>query len=327
MNARRPLSWENFRSTVFITGQQRVHRVADSPYIEVFGDGISNRVGIWLEILPGTLIPSEASKLAFISTRTFNQSGRSLLEIATAAPSLHRHFYHFAVAVSERIVVDKCSAAEAVSAELQCFGELFEEKSLLGVERQLGLLGELLVLERFVQKRGAGALDGWLGPVGEPHDFRFNSSEFEVKTTISPHRIHTINGPEQLVPSTGCSLLIVSVMLGPAGASQGFSLAEKVDQLSKEFADSATRKETFSEALSRCGFRDEDKAHYGRRFAMRRPLALVPVDGNFPAISRSTIQNVLGELASRIESLQYEVSIEGLEVEDGTPGFDLSLSA
>jgi hypothetical protein len=326
MSAPRSLSWDNFKSTVFVPGQQRVHRVADSPYIEVFGDGISNRVGVWLEIMPGTIVPPDVLKLASIRTRIFNQSGRSLLEIATSNLSLYRHFYHFALAVSERILVDKCSSVEAVSTELQCFGELFEEKSLLGVERQLGLLGELLVLERFLLKRGGSALDGWLGPMGEPHDFRFDSREYEAKTTISPRRVHTINGPEQLVPSTGCSLLIVSVMLGPAGAGHGFSLAEKVDQLSGEFAHTAPRKERFLAALSACGFRDEDRTHYERRFAMRRPLAIVPVDGSFPAITRFTIQNVLGELAPRIESLRYEVSIEGLELEDGTPEFDSAFS-
>jgi hypothetical protein len=327
MNARRPLSWENFRSTVFIPGQQRVHRVADSPYIEVFGDGISNRVGIWLEIASRTTIPPDILKLAFIKARTFNQSGRSLLEIATTSPALFRHFYHFAVAVSERILVDKCSSADAVSTELQCFGQLFEETSLLGLERQLGLLGELLVLERFLLKRGESALDGWLGPMGEPHDFRFNSFEYEVKTTISPHRVHTINGPEQLVPSAGCSLFIVSVMLGPAGAEHGFSLTEKVDQLYKGFAHNGQLGERFSAALSSCGFRILDKAHYQRKFALRRPWAIVPVDGNFPAITRSTIQNALGELAPRIESLRYDVSIEGMEVEDGKLDFDSAFLA
>ena len=322
MNAPPPLSWDNFRSSVFVAGQQRVHRVADSPYIEVFGDGISNRVGIWLEIGLGTAIPPDILKLAFIKTRTFNKSGRPLIEIATSSPALFRHFYHFAVAVSERILVDRCSSVDAVSTELQCFGELFEETALLGIERQLGLLGELLVLEKFLLKRGGSALDAWLGPMGEPHDFRFNSREYEVKTTISAHRIHTINGLEQLVPSAGCSLFIVSVMLGPPGAGHGFSLTEKVNQLYTGFAHKGQLGERFSAALASCGFRNEDKAHYERRFSMRHPIAIVSVDGNFPAITGSTIQDALGELAPRVESLRYDVSIEGMELEDGTPEFD-----
>lgn len=315
------LSWENFRATVFNRGQQRVHRVTNSPYIEVFGDGVLNRIGIWLDTAPRTEIPSEVSKLTFITTRTLKQKGRILLEVATDTVSLQRQFYHFAIAVAERVIVEKRPPIEAVGLELQCFSDLLEEKSLLGPERQIGLLGELIFLERLVGKGGAGALDAWLGPMGEPHDFRLPRREFEVKTTVSPHRIHTINGAEQLVPSKACSLYLVSILLGPPGAGDGFSLSEKIKQLSRTFAPVAPRLKQFTTALEACGFRNADSRHYTRRFALRRPIGLIRVDKNFPSITRRTIQSALGPLASRIESLQYDVSVEGLESEDGTAGF------
>lgn len=322
MSSPHHLSWENFRSTVFLRGQQRVHRVTDSPHIEVFGDGIQNRIGIWLEVSSDTVIPSEMSKLACITTRTLKQKGRVLLEVTTSTTSLHRQFYHFAVAVAERVIVEQCAPIEAIGLELQCFTDLLEEKPLLGLERQLGLLGELIFLERLVGKGGLDILDSWLGPMGEPHDFRLQASEFEVKTTVSPHRIHTIHGTEQLVPSNGCSLYLVSVLLGPSGASDGFSLADKVAQLSEQFAPVPARLNQFTTAVKAGGFRDADRTYYTRQFAMRRPMGVVRVDNTFPAITRPTIQSVLGPLAPRIESLQYDVSVEGLEHEDGTLEFD-----
>lgn len=315
------LSWENFRSTVLIPGQQRVHRVTNSPYIEVFGDGVLNRVGIWLQTARATAIPPELLKLTFISARIFKQKGRILLEIATSVTSLQRQFYHFAVAVAERVIVEKRLPADAASLEIQCFTDLLEEKSLLGPERQIGLLGELLFLERVLGSEGVGALDAWLGPKGEPHDFRLQKREFEVKTTVSPHRIHTIHGTEQLVPSKGCSLYLVSVLLGPGGAGDGFSLSEKIEQLAGKFAQVPARLTQFAAALESCGFRNADRGHYLRRFAMRRPMGLVRVDKKFPALTRPSIQGALGQLASRIESLQYDVSVEGLECEDGTARF------
>jgi hypothetical protein len=299
--------------------------VTNSPYIEVFGDGVMNRIGIWLEVTSGTSIPPELSKLAFITTRTFNQKGRFLLEVATAMASLQRQFYHFAVGVAERVIVEKRPAIEAVGLELQCFTDLLEEMSLLGIERQLGLLGELIFLERLLAKEGVGALDAWLGPIGEPHDFRLKAYEFEVKTTVFPQRIHTIHGMEQLVASKGCSLYLVSLLLGPPGASDGFSLAEKVAQLSSQFAPISARLTQFATALEAYGFRTADSGHYTRQFAMRRPIGLVRVDNTFPAITRPTIQSALGPLAPRIESLQYDVSVEGLEHEDGTVEFEAAL--
>lgn len=315
------LSWENFKSTVLIRGQQRVHRVTNSPYIEVFGDGVLNRVGIWLETAPGTAVPPELSKMTFITTQVFKQKGRTLLEIATTTAPLQRQFYHFAVAVAERVIVEKRQPVDAVGLEFQCFADLLEEKSLLGPERQLGLLGELLFLERLVGSGGVVALDAWLGPMGEPHDFRLQKREFEVKTTVSPHRIHTIHGMEQLVPSKACALYLVSVLLGPAGAGDGFSLSEKIELLRGRFGPVPARLNQFTAALESCGFRQADGEHYLRRFAMRRPMGLVRVDKKFPALTRPSIQGALGQLASRIESLQYDVSVEGLECEDGTAGF------
>jgi hypothetical protein len=321
MNAPRHLSWENFRSSVLVKGQQRVHRVAASPKVEIFGDGSGNRIGLWLEAPPDTVVPTELSRLAFIITRSVNHEGRHFLEVSTTSTALQRQFYHFATAVSERVLVEKKPAVEAMMLELQCFTDLLESKSLLGTERQLGLIGELIFLERLMQKSSIVALDAWIGPLGEPHDFRVQASEFEVKTTISPHRTHTINGSEQLVPSSGCNLSIISVLIGPAGGNSGFTLSEKVESLSKSLTPIAGRLQQFTAALEACGLFRSELAHYTRRFVMRRPLALVHVDTNFPAITRPVIQNALGTLAARVESLQYDVNLEGLEHEDGTSEF------
>lgn len=319
------LSWQNFRSTVFLPGQQRVHRVLDAPCIEVFGDGVLNRIGVLIEVPSDTTIPPALSRLTFISTRIFAERGRCFIEVATASAPLQREFYHFAVAVAERVMVEERPAIDAIGVELQCFGDLLQEQSLLGIERQLGLLGELIFLERTVKKAGMVVLDAWLGPLGEPHDFRYAANEFEIKTTVAPRRIHTIHGAEQLVPSNGCSLYLVSVLLGPPGAGGGFSLGDKVTQLVDYFATVPNRLIQFNSALEATGFRSADNKLYTRQFAMRRLIAVVPVNDTFPAITRPTIQNALGGLASRIDSVQYDVDVEGLEHEDGSANFESAI--
>jgi hypothetical protein len=326
MKATRFLSWENFRSTVFLHGQQRVHRVSDSPFVEIFGDGEKNQIGIWIETAPGTTIAPELASLAFIRIQTLTRDGRFLLEVTTSAATLQRQFYHFAVAVAERVVGDNKSAIDAVALELRCFTDLLEEKTLLGIERQIGLIGELIFLERLIGKGGPGALDSWLGPSGEPHDFRLQAREFEVKTTVSTHRIHTIHGTEQLVPSQGCTLYLISVLLGPPGASAGFSLPDKAAQVAALIESDATRLQQLISSLESSGYRESESRQYTRKFAMRRPMGLVQVDKSFPAITRPVIQTALGGLAARIESLQYDVNIDGLEVEDGTTRFEAAVS-
>lgn len=322
----RHLSWENFRSSILVPGEERVHRASDSPLIEIFGDGMRNRVGVWLEVPDGSDIPQDILKLAFVharaTTRAVKKKPIPVLELAVNASTLCRQFYHFAVATTERVLVERRPSLEAVVLELQSFAELLQETPLLGIERQLGLLGELLAIERLVMTGGPNALDAWIAPLHEPHDFRLGRSEYEVKTTVCPQRVHTIHGAEQLEPTKGCKLFLLSVMLGPAGKGDGFSLATKVQDISAQFTPTPSRSRQFMEALRTCGFRDIDSAHYSRRFALRRPLAIVPVDAAFPAITRRVVQRALGTaLATRIEELQYDVNLEGLEIEEGTPRF------
>ena len=321
MNGLAQLSWDNFRTTVLVRAQKRTHRVSESPLIEIFGDGIGNRIGIALEVPVEASVTESVTRLASVQARLLNDGGRTFLEVATNEPLLQREFYYFAAAVAERVIVDQRPVLEALEMELKCFTGLFRERSLLGIERQIGLLGELVFLDRVVCSYGPEAIDSWLGPLGEPHDFRTGAHEFEVKTTVSPRRVHTINGTEQLVPSTGCLLYLVSILLGPGGLQGGFSLAGKVADLGAQFQSTPRRLEQFGSALQACGYREEDREHYTRLFSMRRPIAIVPVDNEFPAISRNSIQKLLGPRAVRVEALQYDVNVEGLEHEDGSPAF------
>lgn len=315
------MSWENVCSTIIVAGEQRRYKVSTSPRIDLFWDGAAKRMGLWLETAPNTAVPPELLKLSFISSGIVAIGSREVLEIAIVSKPLRRQFYHFVVAVSERMIAGSMSAVDAVASELQCFADLLAERPVLGIERQIGLLGELLFLEKLALTHGTRMLDSWGGPQGEPHDFRLDDREFEVKTTVAPKRVHIIHGSEQLVPSKGCSLFLLSILLGPPGSAAGLSLAGKVRDLRRLFATDKPRLSRFVDALEKVGLRKADLPHYQRQYSWRRALALVPVDKKFPALTRPVVQQSLGALALRIESLQYAVNVEGLEKEEGTPQF------
>jgi Putative PD-(D/E)XK family member, (DUF4420) len=325
VNELRHLSWENFKNTVLVSGEQRVHRVSDNPIIEIFGEGDRNLIGIWLETSWNTVLTEEILKLAFVNTRLFSRDGHMLLELLVSHSSLSRPFYHLATAISERVLFEKISAIAALSIEIQTFAELLQQKALLSIERQLGLLGELVLLERLVSKNGQSFSNAWIGPRREPHDFRIGLREFEVKTTLRAQRIHTINGVEQLTPSQKCQLFLVSILFGSGGKGGGFSLTDKVDAILKLLDSDAPHREKFLAGLEASGFRTSDRDHYSRRFELRRPMAIVPVDAKFPAITRRLIQASLGSLAARVESIQYEVNVEGIEHEEKTGVFNSAL--
>ena len=317
------MSWENFSKAIMVEDEQRTYRVSESPRIDFFWDGQRKCVGFLLETSADTVLAPELVKLAIIAMDVVKKENVHFLKITTTSTALRRQFYHFAVAVSERLLSEKRSALDAVTIELECFDDLLAERPVLSRERQIGLLGELLFLDRLIQCGGVQMLDGWVGPQNEPHDFRFDMREFEVKTTIAPRRIHIVNGTEQLIASKDCTLFIFSIVLGPPDglASSNFSLADKVRDVESRFVADSTRRRRFNEALEIVGIRTADLVHYGHKYSLRRPLAVIPVDDQFPALTRSTIQQAFGPLFQRIESIQYAVNVEGLEYEEGTSQF------
>ena len=321
MNEPTHLSWNNFLASVYVAGQQRTHRISSSPQIEIFGDGVRGKIGIWLEISAESQIPDQLRRLSFISIRPISKRGKELLEVSCLDPELNRQFYFFAVALADRIVHSGESPIEAFTEELESFASLASEKSLLSIEKQIGLIGELLILEQIIRNDGPAGIQAWVGPTGDPHDFRMRDLEFEVKTTSGTRRIHRISNLTQLMPSPHSSLFVVSVVLGPAGKDNGFSLATKVEDLRELLKPHAENLKVFERYLQSVGYKSKFHAHYSRAFSLRRPLAIIPVNSLFPVVTVSTLSRALGEMAHRIDHLEYDVNVEGLESEEGSSSY------
>lgn len=317
------MSWENFSEAIMVEEEQRTYKVSESPRIDFFWDGQQKIIGFLLETSAETVLAPDLLKLASIALDVTKRGDAHFLKITTASKSLRRQFYHFAVAVSERLL-SGTTALDAINAELESFGDLLAERSMLSIERQIGLLGELLFLDRLVESMGAEMLDCWVGSHSEPHDFRFAMREFEVKTTLTPRRVHIIHSTEQLVASKDCNLFILSVVLGPPGGlgSSSFSLASKVLDVERRLRFDAARRKRFLDAIETVGLERSDLVHYERKYSLRRPLAIIPVDSQFPAITGPAIQKAFGPASQRIESIQYTVNFEGLEQEEGTFQFN-----
>ena len=317
----RHLSWENFSTTIIVPGEKRHHRVGGNPTVDIFADGESNRIGLWVECSLSEEISPELQRLAAVQVRHVTSGGRELLEISTSRRQLFRAFYLFAVSVADGILQDGKTPLDAITFELQSLAALLDSKPLMGLERQVGLLGELLVLERLLRQRGAEGLSSWIGPRGEPHDFRMKKLELEVKTTTGTRRIHTIHGTQQLIPTPGHLLHIVSVLLAPPGSEEGFSLATQINMIRALIPAGCHERGEFETLLEACDYRSLDHDLYSRRFALRRPLAVAQIDDRFPTLTTASLIGSLGERAARIEAVQYDVNIEGLEFEEGAETF------
>jgi hypothetical protein len=112
----------------------------------------------------------------------------------------------------------------ALEIAVRSWNRLLQKLAGLSEEEELGLIGELWLLERLLTSQGSEAIGFWVGPASENHDFRYGSCEIEVKTTSQADRVHLINSMHQLEASQGHNLFLQSVHVQMAGGQAGFSL-------------------------------------------------------------------------------------------------------
>ncbi|MGI8729272.1 MAG: PD-(D/E)XK motif protein [Solirubrobacteraceae bacterium] len=245
------------------------------------------------------------------------------LEIRTHHSDLFPFFVAFAGTVADDIQLEGMSVRTALQRSLRLFRRLVRDVPLLAPERQLGLLGELWVLERLVRSRGAAAMKSWLGPDAEAHDFRFDDIELEVKTTRRQQRRHTINGLDQLDRSPGAELFIVSLQFASAGpADAGASLAEAIGDLRRLLASLDQDAAAFDAVLiDRFDLLPHTEHRYADRLKLRTEPRLIRVEDRTPRLLRSDVLAAAHDDMQRVVDADYTLDCEGLGVPDGSDEF------
>jgi hypothetical protein len=317
----RHLAWENFERLIE-RGVPAMHRVAGSPAIFMFVDERGRRIGLRSPYEAATQLPPSPVNAITVSVVTVER--QRLMEVSTTETKLYPEFYSFAVSLADRIQLQNQPAITALESSLVNWNQLFQAVRLLSVESQLGLIGELWVLEGLIRRGGPDALEAWTGPVGEPHDFRITSTEFEVKTTISATRSHMINGEDQLVPSPNHKLYLLSIQVEPAGMG-GHSLPDMVKGVLGLLADHPLAIERVGRALLRLGYDEHDGALYGDRWQLRNRPRLIAVDDSCPRLTGESLEALDPQNSNRISELHYRVNLEGLGYTDDTEYFQAAL--
>jgi hypothetical protein len=293
--------------------------VRAKPRVALFIDAGGARFGAYVELIGDTSLPP--SPLLEITVALVRVEGAPHLEVATSTRSLYRDFYLLLGELIGAVVHDGAEPVAALLAALDRWQNLLRMTALLSEERQIGLFGELWLLERLLPYRGAAALDAWVGPAGQPHDFRFGNTEIEVKTTSSNRRTHTINGLAQLMPSQDCSLFLLSLHMTAAGAG-GRTLAELVDGLDSTVSRFDGGRLRLKSLLDATGFRAVDAPHYRTRRRIGGQPRLIAVEAGCPRLTRHALSNLpSGNVPDRILDASYQIDVEGLGYTDGDPNF------
>lgn len=306
------LTWANFGSSIIHKSENRQHRVNSDPEASVFADDNGNRIGMLVQQQQQAALPAELARMKLLDVDEVRIGDRPFLRACCRRKSFFREAYLLFTAVIDRVVVDGAEPVHALMAEIGAIQELLKIEGVLSRERQIGLFGELLLLDDVVSLSGPSAVACWTGPQGERHDFRIEKLEFEVKTTAGRRRIHTVNGLTQAEPSTGCELSFLSVQLAKTAGNDGSTLPELVGRVeAKLYADENAR-QLFRRCLDRLGYRDSDSSAYDQKWKLASNVKLVPVDASFPAITSLLMSEALSNTFSRLEAISYDVNLEGL---------------
>ncbi|WP_172826242.1 PD-(D/E)XK motif protein [Mycobacterium colombiense] len=198
----------------------------------------------------------------------------------------------------------------ATARALAAYRDLLALRGRLSEEKAIGLIGELLVLEHLVQTIDEStAVDAWVGPRSEEHDFVLHDLDAEVKTTLNERRSHVIGSENQLQPSRARPLWLVSIQLTRAGAAtDGFALTDVVHRV---LVALTTTTSIVAAHLRRVGWHEDDADLYTEKYIWRSSPAAYLVDRRFPAVTRRLLDEglVRPELVGHVT---YRVDITDL---------------
>jgi len=177
------------------------------------------------------------------------------------------------------------------------------KEGVLSSEAELGLFGELLLLQRMIEAGGppGNILDAWQGPLDGLQDFVFGPGGIEVKTTLSAGGFSvTVSALEQLDEGLCHPLFVAAVRL--ALDDSGVTLPAQADIIRDRLQGNLAALETLEVRLIQAGLLKTVVERYTRRFK-RVSDTILPVKGDFPRLTRANVHPA-------IRKARYEIDID-----------------
>lgn len=216
--------------------------------------------------------------------------------------------YTFACLVIDHILDQGESLATATAVALAGIRDLLRKESALTSEQEVGLLGELLVLDSLVEQFGTGdAMDAWIGVDSEEHDFGMLDRDFEVKTTRAEHRTHWISSTTQLMAISGRDLRLISIQVTPRSLGSALTLPDLVERIATKISD---RSAQYWQKLEAVGYLKEDEELYQTKWALRTDIKEFEINSDFPKITPNELEKI-GVNGTEVPEVRYRISLDG----------------
>ena len=256
--------------------------------------------------------PPNIGNYTHLSTDVRFDQQQNWAAIAVHGRRFFAEAYPLLRSVADLVQLRGMTFAEAVTSSLASYHELLAATGPMSARDEIGLFGELMVLSHLIDSMGADlALTAWRGgDQNEEHDFGLEEHDIEVKTTSADSRRHWIGSLNQLRPTIGRPLWLVSIQLTAAGASHARRLPDLVGLIEQLL--SVPLRGTFRQRLTTAGFRPDQPTDSYRLLRLRTAPECFQVENQFPRINRE-ILTVGGAVVSRIGEVSYTIDLDGLD--------------
>jgi hypothetical protein len=195
---------------------------------------------------------------------------------------------------------DEQTVADAVLARIRAWQDFmsYPRAGILSEDEEIGLHGELVVLERLLTALpdSAAVVDMWQGPLRGLHDFMLPVGALEVKATTSVTGFRAqIGSLEQLDLSIRSPIYLAAVRLTVSSA--GLTLSQRVALLRSSLTTCGGQAgQTFEARLLRGGYINAFADRYVRRLIVS-DLRWIDVISDFPLLTPASVPR--GVLSAR----------------------------
>lgn len=197
------------------------------------------------------------------------------------------------------------AALEILMERLGLWTELLKKRAQKkNLSEVLGLLGELLIFERFVDIGLPLALtiDGWRGPNGDATDIGINDRRVEIKAKlVTQHLAVDITSADQLTSDERDLFLAINFF---TRSQSGTSVHKTVERLLSKMADKPKATDLFNSKLMVAGY-VEDADEFDELFELTRTRTYRVLD-EFPRIQ-------VPDLKPGIEQVKYKIDLNSIE--------------
>lgn len=251
----------------------------------------------------------DTTRFRHVTTTRYAEDGDDVIEVAVDATDSTHAAYGLLVSIVDQIQLFGKSLSAAVAEALHRHGALFSARRGLSQDQEIGLLGEILLLEYLIEKLGPqAALASWLGPAGEEHDFALpGQTHLECKTTTSERRIHMVTGLTQLVKPLDGQLLLLSTQLTPAGAGRGRTLVNVVEEIRRS---AGAQLSTLDARLAGLDYH-ETADLITTKWTLRSAPRCYRVDATFPALTPTRLAAAVPQ-HTLIRDVRYRIDVTDL---------------